>query len=308
MTQQLILNQTIADGLDVIGDRWTLLILRSAFYGINRFDAFQAATGASRSTLTRRLNALIEHEIFYKHPYSSAANRFEYKFTEKGLGLLGPSLLAAKWESDWQTEDYIDIKGRLFHEHCGSYMTPKVICRACKGELSFDKVEWPNMAKQLDSQLEEIRTYNTQHRKRVNKQRNGHVGNSNLASLIGDRWTLLVLIASFLGVQRYDAFLNSLSTPPSVLSERLKQLVANNIFSKVEYQKNPPRHNYVLTEKGKSLFPFVMTLRQWVASESADCATPLKHSCCGKPLKIDVVCDQCDQRPWPSDMQYHHQK
>jgi len=255
MDQQLILNQTIADGLDVIGDRWTLLILRSAFYGINRFDAFQAATGASRSTLTRRLNALIEHEIFYKHPYSSAANRF-----------------------------------------------------ACKGELSFDQVEWPNMAKQLDSQLEEIRTYNTQHRKRVNKQSNGDVGNSNLASLIGDRWTLLVLIASFLGVQRYDAFLNSLSTPPSVLSERLKQLVANNIFSKVEYQKKPPRHNYVLTEKGKSLFPFVMTLRQWVASKNDDCASPLRHSSCGKPLKIDVVCDQCNQRPWPSDMQYHHLK
>lgn len=308
MDQQLILNQTIADGLDVIGDRWTLLILRSAFYGVKRFDALQAATGASRSTLTRRLNALIEHEIFYKHPYSSASNRFEYKFTEKGLGLLGPSLLAAKWESDWQTEEYIDIKGRLFHEHCGSYMSPKVVCRACKAELNFDDVAWPNMAKQLDSQLEEIRTYNTQHRKRVNKQAVVDLGNSNLASLIGDRWTLLVLIAAFLGVQRYDAFLNSLTTPPSVLSERLKQLVVNKIFSKVEYQQNPPRHNYVLTEKGKSLFPFVMTLRQWIASESTHCVSPLSHSCCGKPLDIDVVCDQCDHRPWPSDMQYHHLK
>jgi DNA-binding HxlR family transcriptional regulator len=49
MPVRLILNQAIADGLDVIGDRWTILILRSAFYGVNRFDAFQAATGASRS-------------------------------------------------------------------------------------------------------------------------------------------------------------------------------------------------------------------------------------------------------------------
>jgi len=306
MTQQLILNQTIADGLDVIGDRWTILILRSAFYGINRFDAFQAATGASRSTLTRRLNALIDHEIFYKHPYSTASNRFEYKFTEKGLGLLGPSLLAAKWESDWQTEDYKDIKGRLFHQHCSSYMTPKVVCRACKSELSFGDVTWPNKAKQLDSQLEAIRTYNTQHRKRVKKQDGGDFGNSNLASLIGDRWTLLVLIAAFLGIQRYDQFLCSLSTPPSVLSERLKRLVANNIFSKVEYQQNPPRHDYVLTEKGKSLFPFVMTLRQWVASERCDSISPLAHTCCAKPLDIDVVCDRCDHRPWPSDMEYHH--
>ncbi len=309
MDDQLILNQTIADGLDVIGDRWTILILRSAFYGVNRFDGFQAATGASRSTLTRRLAALINHEIFYKHPYSSAANRFEYKFTEKGLGLLGPSLLAAKWESDWKTADYVDITDRLFHHHCESYMQPKVVCRACKADLSYSEVSWPQISEHLDTQLEEIRTYNTQHRKRAAGVANQDVGNLNLASLIGDRWTLLILIASFFGIQRYDAFLNRLSTPPSVLSERLKQLVANDIFDKVEYQNKPPRHNYTLTEKGEALFPFVMTLRQWVAGNfnKGNQASPLRHSACGKPLIIDVVCDQCDHKPWPSDIEFQRQ-
>jgi DNA-binding HxlR family transcriptional regulator len=305
MPEQLILNQAIADGLDVIGDRWTLLILRSAFYGVNRFDAFQAATGASRSTLTRRLNALIEHQIFYKHPYSSAANRFEYKFTEKGLGLLGPSLLAARWESDWKTADYVDISGRLFHHHCNAYMKPKVVCRACKKDLLFDEVAWPQLSQQLESQLEEIRTYNTQHRKRVSSIAAADLGNSNLASLIGDRWTLLVLIASFFGVQRYDAFLTRLNTPPSVLSKRLKQLVSNRIFDKVEYQQNPPRHNYILTSKGTALFPFVMTLRQWVAGNlgGENDSSPLTHEKCGKPLVIDIVCDQCEHKPWPSDLE-----
>ena len=306
MLEKLILNQAIADGLDIIGDRWTILILRSAFYGVNRFDAFQAATGASRSTLTRRLNALIEHQIFYKHPYSRAANRFEYRFTEKGLGLLGPSLLAAKWESDWKTADYVDISGRLFHQHCGSYMQPKVVCRACKQKLVFDDVAWPHYSDRLDHQLDEIRTYNTQHRKRAPAMAEKDLGNFNLASLIGDRWTLLVLIASFFGIQRYDAFLNRLNTPPSVLSERLKQLVANNIFDKVEYQQKPPRHNYVLTEKGTALFPFVMTLRQWVADNISkiSLASPLTHSRCGKSLTIDIVCDQCDHKPWPADLEF----
>ncbi|MFT4636097.1 MAG: DNA-binding HxlR family transcriptional regulator [Arenicella sp.] len=306
MPEQLILNQAIADGLDVIGDRWTLLLLRSAFYGVNRFDAFQAATGASRSTLTRRLNALIEHQIFYKHPYSSAANRFEYKFTEKGLGLLGPSLLAARWESDWRTADYVDISNRLFHHHCSAYMKPKVVCRACKQDLLFEEVRWPEVGKQLEPQLEQIRTYNTQHRKRVAGVAEVDLGNSNLASLIGDRWTLLVLIAAFFGVQRYDTFLTRLSTPPSVLSERLKQLVSNHIFDKVEYQKKPPRHNYILTKKGTALFPFVMTLRQWVAANlgGENDSSPLNHSNCGKPLVIDIVCDQCGHKPWPADVEF----
>jgi DNA-binding HxlR family transcriptional regulator len=306
MPVRLILNQAIADGLDVIGDRWTLLILRSAFYGVNRFDALQLATGASRSTLTRRLNALIEHEIFYKHPYSVAANRFEYRFTEKGLGLQGPSLLAAKWESDWKTADHVDMKGRLFHRHCNAYMEPKVVCRACKQDLVFEEVTWPQLSQHLASQLDEIRTYNTQHRKRVTSTGDADLGNSNLASLIGDRWTLLVLIAAFFGVQRYDAFLVSLKTPPSVLSERLKQLVSNNIFDKVEYQTNPPRHNYKLTNKGSALFPFVMTLRQWVAGNlnSEAPSSPLTHSSCGMPLVIDIVCGQCEHKPWPADVEF----
>jgi len=306
MPVRLILNQAIADGLDVIGDRWTILILRSAFYGVNRFDAFQAATGASRSTLTRRLNALIEHEIFYKHPYSSTANRFEYKFTEKGLGLFGPSLLAAKWESDWKTADYVDISGRLFHHHCNAHMQPKVVCRACKQDLRFEEVTWPQLSQHLESQMDEIRSYNTQHRKRAASMTEAEFGNSNLASLIGDRWTLLVLIASFFGMQRYDAFLTRLNIPPSVLSERLKQLVSNKIFDKVEYQKNPPRHNYTLTSKGNALFPFVMTLRQWVASNlnSENLSSPLTHSSCGLPLVIDIVCGHCDHKPWPADVEF----
>jgi DNA-binding HxlR family transcriptional regulator len=309
MPVRLILNQAIADGLDVIGDRWTILILRSAFYGVNRFDGLQVATGASRSTLTRRLNALIEHGIFYKHPYGKTANRFEYRFAEKGLGLLGPSLLAAKWESDWKTADYVDMSGRLFHHRCKAYMQPKVVCRACQQNLLFEEVVWPQLGQHLDLQLDEIRSYNTQHRKRVANMAEAEFGNSNLASLIGDRWTLLVLIASFFGIQRYDAFLTRLSTPPSVLSERLKQLVSNNIFDKVEYQKNPPRHNYKLTSKGTALFPFVMTLRQWVAGNlnGQNLSGPLIHSNCGMPLTIDIVCGQCDQKPWPADVEFRRQ-
>jgi DNA-binding HxlR family transcriptional regulator len=306
MPEQLIINQAIADGLDVIGDRWTLLILRAAFYGANRFDALQEATGASRSTLTRRLNALIEHDIFYKHPYNIAANRFEYKFTEKGLGLLGPSLLAAKWESDWKTANYVDMSGRLFHRHCNAYMEPKVVCRACKLDLLFDQVAWPQLSQHVESQLDEIRTYNTQHRKRVASVREADIGFSNLASLIGDRWTLLVLISAFFGVQRYDTFIARLNTPPSVLSERLKQLVNNHIFDKVEYQKNPPRHNYILTNKGSALFPFVMTLRQWVAGglRGENLTSPLTHAKCGEPLVIDIVCNQCEHKPWPVDVEF----
>lgn len=304
MQAPLILNQVIADGLDVIGDKWTILILRSAFYGVKKFDGFQSATGASRSTLTRRLNALVEHEILYKHSYGKAKNRFEYKFTERGLGLLGPSLLAARWESDWQTDDFAPLDNRLVHRQCDKAMTPKVVCRACQTEVLFNHVVWPDLSHKLESQLHEIRTYNTQHRKRKSDVGEQSI-NANLASLIGDRWTLLVLIAAFLGTNRYDDFLNRLSAPPAVLSERLKLLVRNRILDRELYQTNPPRYHYLLNDKGRSLFPFVMILRQWVA-ESYSMPSPLVHKSCEQPLVMDVVCDQCEQRPWPADLTFNY--
>jgi len=306
MQDSLILNQAIADGLDVIGDRWTILILRSAFYGVKRFDEFQAATGASRSTLTRRLKALIKHDILYKHPYNLSATRFEYLFTDKGLGLIGPSLLAAKWESDWKTSNYVDMTDRLFHKTCESYMEPKVVCRACQQHLLFSDVSWPDRDENLGSQLAQIRTYNTQNRKRVNGNTD-EANNYNLASLIGDRWTLLVLIAAFFGTHRYDAFLNRLNTPPSVLTVRLKQLVSNGIFERIEYQNNPPRYNYNLTEKGQTLFPFVMGLRQWVSErlQEPSVSSPLVHTACGQPLAIDIVCNQCNQHLQASELKFN---
>lgn len=298
MQQALILDQLIADGLDVIGDKWTILILRSAFMGARRFDRIQAATGASRSTLTRRLNALIEHDILYKRPYRQSTRRFEYQFTERGLGLLGPSLLAAQWESEWQTDGYVDLSERVLHQRCGKAMKAKVICKACKGALAYSDVVWPDLKQTLGAQLQAIRTFNTQNRKRSSGDK-GVSRNANLAELIGDRWTLLVLIAAFLGTQRYDDFLSRINPPPSVLSERLKQLLNNDVLSKEEYQQNPPRYNYTLSKKGEALFPFVMLLRQWVA---ADGLSPLKHKACGKPLMIDVVCNHCEHKPWPSDL------
>lgn len=182
-------------------------------------------------------------------------------------------------------------------------MKPQAICRGCKQELCFESLSWPAMSRSLDNQLEVIRTYNTQHRKRSMNTDVGDHDNLNLASLIGDRWTLLILISAFLGVQRYDGFLTQLYIPPSVLSERLKQLVTNGIFNKTEYQQKPIRHNYILNPKGKALFPFVMTLRQWVVENQGLSNNPIKHADCGKALFIDIVCDQCGHKPWPDELE-----
>lgn len=78
-------NCSIARALEVVGERWTLLIVRDAFLGLRRFDEFQESLGIARNVLTDRLNRLVDEEILERVPYSE--RRYEYQLTKKGRDL-----------------------------------------------------------------------------------------------------------------------------------------------------------------------------------------------------------------------------
>ena len=83
--------------LSLVGDRWTLLILRDCFLGLCKFDEFANSTGATRHVISDRLKRLVEAEILEKQAYSDRPRRYEYVLTEKGREF-GPALSAFK---DW---------------------------------------------------------------------------------------------------------------------------------------------------------------------------------------------------------------
>ena len=78
-------NCSIARSLEVVGERWTLLIVRDAFLGKRRFEEFQESLGIARNVLTDRLNRLVDEEILERVPYSE--RRYEYQLTKKGRDL-----------------------------------------------------------------------------------------------------------------------------------------------------------------------------------------------------------------------------
>jgi DNA-binding HxlR family transcriptional regulator len=78
------MNCSIASALDVVGEPWTLLIVRDAFYGVRRFDDFQENLGIARNVLTARLKKLVEAGIFRKTAYRQRPLRHEYRLTDKG--------------------------------------------------------------------------------------------------------------------------------------------------------------------------------------------------------------------------------
>src|SRR6266566_2025143 len=78
---------SVARALEIVGERWTLLIIRDAFLGLRRFEEFQASLGIARNVLTQRLNNLVEQGIFKRVRYSERPERYEYRLTRKGRDL-----------------------------------------------------------------------------------------------------------------------------------------------------------------------------------------------------------------------------
>ncbi|MEA2846700.1 MAG: hypothetical protein QOG78_1981, partial [Rhodospirillaceae bacterium] len=91
------MNCSIASALDVVGEPWTLLIVRDAFYGVRRFDDFQENLGIARNVLTARLKKLVEAGIFRKTAYRQRPLRHEYRLTDKGAALFTVIVGLKQW-------------------------------------------------------------------------------------------------------------------------------------------------------------------------------------------------------------------
>ncbi|MBY6190934.1 helix-turn-helix transcriptional regulator [Microbulbifer agarilyticus] len=301
MNSGLLINRAIAGGLDVIGDRWSLLILRDAFLGRRRFEEIRAHTGASRATLTRRLAALVDADVLYRKAYGTGS-RVEYRLTATGQELFGASLLAWQWESRWAHGE--QLPARLRHSVCGSPLHPRAQCRACAEEVTLDSVDWDLPAAGLEPQFEELRSIGGQRRVRAEQATGSDRDLATVSNLIGDRWTLLILIAAFFGVRRYDDYARHLSIASNILTQRLRFLVEAEVLERISYQQNPPRYEYRLAPRGRDLYPLVMVMRQWAEQRLPPDQRPLalRHKGCGQPLVIDVVCGECGQKPWPRDV------
>lgn len=117
-------------------------------------------------------------------------------------------------------------------------------------------------------------------------------------SLVGERWTIMILREAFFGVRRYGQFARNLNIPRPTLSLRLRKLVDAGLFDRVLYSTDPDRHEYRLTQAGRDLFPAVVALMRWGDTYLAGPQGPpivLRHETCGKHTRPHLTCDQCGE-------------
>ena len=124
---------SIQQTLDVIGDRWILLILRNLFRGARRFSQLETDLGIAKNLLASRLNKLVQADIIEKVPYQKRPIRHEYLLTQKGRDL-SPSLVAMmRWGDQWCNEGAAPTV--LVHAECGTPLDQVTRCPSCNDSL-----------------------------------------------------------------------------------------------------------------------------------------------------------------------------
>ena len=131
---------SVAATLEVVGDPWTLLILRDAFAGVKRFEQWQERLGVARNVLAARLKTLVSHGVMETRRYSERPPRHEYWLTEKGLALSPVLLTMAEWgDRHVYGRDKSPVLFR--HKACGCDFHPVQVCSECGEPVSARQVE-----------------------------------------------------------------------------------------------------------------------------------------------------------------------
>lgn len=130
----------VAKAMAVIGDSWTILILRDAMRGTSKFDEFQQSTGASRAIIAERLGRLVEHQVLERVQYEAHPPRYDYRLTDRGNALRPVMSVLAHW-GETQFPDARKLNRR--HKTCGHRFVPVVHCSECgeaiePGSVTYD--------------------------------------------------------------------------------------------------------------------------------------------------------------------------
>ena len=129
------LHCSVANTAELIGDRWSVLILRDAFLGVRRFDDFQKDLGIARNVLTERLTMLVEAGIFATEQYEDRPPRSEYRLTAKGRDLYDVLVAMWRWGDKWNPPGDGFLRA-LVHLDCGATTHGVVRCDNCDGDLN----------------------------------------------------------------------------------------------------------------------------------------------------------------------------
>ncbi|RZT25681.1 HxlR family transcriptional regulator [Mycobacterium sp. BK558] len=275
----------VARMLGTLGDEWTLLIVQQALLGATRYGDFTDALPVSHSVLSARLRSLVDEDLLTRREYQTRPSRAEYPVTPRSRSLWPMLTSIWEWERTWVTEHVTPLPA-MRHASCGADFSPTLTCRACDTQATEKDVvaQWGPSGSWARS------TPSTTHRRRSGERRLGAGALfPQTMSVIGDRWGFALLVAAFVGIDRFTDLQTELGAPPGTIAHRLATLTAEGIL-------HSTGGRYRLTEKGRAFFPVLVCALEWAQRWYPDPEGPavlLTHRGCGRRFHPALVCDQC---------------
>ncbi|MBT2511080.1 helix-turn-helix transcriptional regulator [Streptomyces sp. ISL-98] len=279
----------IAVTFGLLGDEWALLILRYAHQGVRRYQDWRGLLPISDAVLAARLARLTEERLLDRVAYQDRPVRYEYRLTRRGREIW-PVLVAVRgWECRW-AGDHGEPPAGMRHRTCGRPMEPVMVCDGCG-----DPVQPRDIGSTLGPSGDDGRSIPSA----ATRRRSAAVlpeGAAGLlpetVALIGNRWSVALLGAAFLGARRFGEFQQRLGAPPTMVADRLRTFCALGVL-------RAEGAAYRLTPKGRAFFPVVMTLigwgQRWYEAPEGPALVSV-HRGCGREFGPRLACGECGGR------------
>jgi DNA-binding HxlR family transcriptional regulator len=253
-----ILGNPVGRAFAIIGDAWTQLILRDAFFGVHRFSDWRESLGLPRSVLVDRLQRLVKAGLLERRVKPGNA-RPEYGLTPMGLDLFGVSVMQGQWERVYAPEPHRSRYAIVFFDRETGERVRFAVLDRPRGKpvdpRSVTYVRGPGIEQRLAPVSSRRR------RTRIVSGSNRMIERS--VEIIGDHWSAVILAAAFFRLRRFDELSAALDIASNILTDRLNRFVANGIFERSPYQDGPIRFEYRLTAAGRALYPVILAIFGW---------------------------------------------
>lgn len=274
----------IARTLSLLGDEWSLLIVRHALTGVRRYGVWKSHLPISDAVLSSRLAALVREGILDQRASG------EYALTGAGLELWPVLLSIWSWERRYAAGQ-ADSLPRMVHRTCGAEFRPVLCCAVCRDAVGLADV---SVALAEGQDFARSTPVSRNRRRSGTRPHQGAGLFPETMTLLGSRWSSAVLGAACLGATRFGELQRMTGAPPAVLSERLRTFVAVGVLR--DGRSDESRPSYTLTEKGRAFFPVVSTALAWGERRFGEPGAPAveaRHA--EHPFLPELACSTCER-------------
>ena len=286
---------------DILGDGWTFLITREAFFGATRFQDFYDRLNIPKARLTERLKHLVSNGMFERKLKDDTSRRYVYRFSAKGLAIYPIALSMIEWGL---SRDPTLAKPNLVHASCGQPLRTQTVCHACRAPVTRGSLTWAGIRPVKELMAEPAKTKRWRRLPAsafddVSLRPDPAIDAMRTAS---DRWSMLIIY----GALQTETFAfreaqSKLGLAHNILSERLKHLQSQGVLEKVDDTK---RSAYRLTESGDGMLAMALSVRTWGRTwlnPEHGSWVPLIHSC-GSSAEVVPICMHCSEVVTPDQV------